>query len=164
MKHYFPVILLACLTACASKLYVPNAYHGTPWKQKMQVIPGIVQCELYDEGGEGIAYHDTDSVNNGSGKLNPANGEYLHEFRMKEGVDISFTKPGGIDDNPYNQTPRSMQQLYVGWTQPGEWINYTVKVQETGSYRVGLQHPAHCQHGRSSSGEVSPVRDDAPPL
>jgi len=30
--------------------------------------------------------------NNGSGGLNPLNGQYLNEFRAKEGVDTSYTK------------------------------------------------------------------------
>src|SRR5271167_1658067 len=59
-----------------------NAYEGGPQK-----IPGRVQCAYYDLGGEGIAYHDTDARNNGSGGLNPADGTYLNEFRMNEAVD-----------------------------------------------------------------------------
>lgn len=114
-----------------------------PWKGKPQAIPGRIECELYDEGGEGVAYHDSDAVNHGSGMLNPANGQYLNEFRMKEGVDISYTKSGGIDDNPHNFVKPEMGRLYVGWTIPGEWINYTVQVKETGTYRVGLMYTAN---------------------
>jgi hypothetical protein len=33
-----------------------------------------------------VAYHDADATNNGSGVLNPANGAYLNQFQMKEGV------------------------------------------------------------------------------
>ncbi len=29
-------------------------------------------------------------------------------------------------------------QLYVGWTDPGEWFNMTVKVKHAGRYSVGL--------------------------
>lgn len=116
---------------------------GKPWQNKIQTIPGRVECEFYNEGGEGVAYHDSDSINNGSGKLNPANGTYLNEFRMKEGVDISYTKPKGIDDNPYNSVPRDMGQLYVGWTKPGEWINYTIRVKQTSSYKIGLMYTAN---------------------
>ena len=54
-------------------------------------------------GGEGVAYHDSDAKNNGSGALNPADGTYLNEFRMNEGVDTSYTKfHDEIDNNPYN--------------------------------------------------------------
>jgi len=42
-------------------------YTGKAWHDSIQVIPGKVECEKYDVGGEGIAYHDADSVNNGSG-------------------------------------------------------------------------------------------------
>lgn len=111
--------------------------------KKPQQIPGRVECEYFDVGGEGLAYHDADSINNGSGKLNPANGNFLHEFRMKEGVDISFTKTGGIDNNPYNKVTPDSNQLYVGWTMPGEWINYTVQVNKTAVYRVGVMYTAN---------------------
>src|SRR6478735_11901083 len=113
-----------------------SVFFGEPWRQKPQEIPGRVECEFYDIGGESVAYHDTDSINNGSGKLNPANGNYLNEFRMKEGVDISYTKSNNVDNNPFNQHEPVLNQLYVGWTKPGEWINYTIKVKETALYRV----------------------------
>jgi len=109
----------------------------------MQTIPGRLEFEQYDEGGEGIAYHDQDSVNNGSGKLNPVNGNPLNEFRLKEGVDISYTKDGGIDDNPYNKVMPAMKSLYVGWTAEGEWINYTVNVKKNGTYNASLQYTAN---------------------
>jgi hypothetical protein len=60
---------------------------GTPYadfvyKKGAQIIPGRLQCEYYDVGGEGIAYHDNDSTNSGSGHLNPSDGSYLNEFRI----------------------------------------------------------------------------------
>lgn len=137
------VMLAGCLTGLI--LSRPCFGQGVtkPWKGVLQVIPGRIECECYDEGGEGVAYHDSDKVNHGSGNLNPANGKYLNEFRMKEGVDISYTKSGGIDDNGYNFVMPAMDQLYVGWTVPGEWINYTVMVRKTGLYRIGLMYTAN---------------------
>ncbi|WP_426667158.1 carbohydrate-binding protein [Mucilaginibacter sp. McL0603] len=120
-----------------------TTYSGKPWQNKTQQIPGRIECEYYDEGGEGIAYHDSDSINNGSGKLNPANGSYLNEFRMKEGVDISYTKTDDIDNNKYNKVSRDMDKFYVGWTVPGEWIKYTLKVNESGIYNVALMYTAN---------------------
>lgn len=112
---------------------------GRPFPESgPQKIPGRIQCEFYDLGGEGIAYHDADVVNNGSGKLNPADGTVLNEFRMREGVDISYTKSNGIDDNGYNLVKPEPGSLYVGWTEPGEWMNYTVEVAESGNYKIGL--------------------------
>jgi len=114
-------------------------YAGRPFPESgPQKIPGRVQCEYYDAGGEGIAFHDADSVNSGSGKLNPADGNPLNEFRMAEAVDISYTKSGGIDDSGYNRVKPEPASLYVGWTAPGEWLNYTVEVAESGKYRIAM--------------------------
>jgi hypothetical protein len=120
-----------------------TTYQGKPWHDSIQVIPGKVECEKYDVGGEGIAYHDTDSVNDGSGKLNPNDGTFYNIFRMNEGVDISYTKSGGTDDNPYNKVEPVMKHLYVGWTDPGEWIKYSVVVKEDGYYDGTLMYTAN---------------------
>jgi hypothetical protein len=126
---------------------ITNNYKGIPWENKPQVIPGRIQCELYDKGGEGIAYHDLDSVNNGSGRLNPADGNFSNEFRMNEGVDISYTKSNATDDNPYNDVAPQLNQLYVGWTFPGEWIKYTVDVRESAVYIIGLMYTSNGNGG-----------------
>ena len=36
-----------------------------------------------------------------------------------------------------------MGKLYVGWTVPGEWINYTVKVNQTATYHIGIMYTAN---------------------
>ncbi|MDR6762695.1 hypothetical protein J2Y38_002906 [Flavobacterium sp. 2755] len=140
---------------------------------KTQQIPGKIECEFYDLGGEGIAYHDTDEVNNGSGKLNPVNGNPLNEFRLKEGVDISYTKTDSIDDTPYTKVPIKMKQLYVGWTQPTEWINYTVEVKKSGTYKIGVLYTANgdgtisiAVNGKDSTGNMKIVstHDDKDPV
>jgi len=142
----FIVILLTLIFWNSSSA---QKYKGKPWKGIVQQIPGKLQCELYDLGGEGVAYHDSDSINNGSGKLNPANGTFLNEFRMNEGVDISYTKSKEIDNNPFNHVEPLMDQLYVGWTTPGEWINYTIKVIQSGNYKIGLMYTASGDGGIS---------------
>jgi len=136
-------ILCFCLLAGAFKTSAQKTYAGKAWHDSIQVIPGKVECEKYDVGGEGIAYHDADSVNNGSGHLNPNDGTFYNTFRINEGVDISYTKVGGTDDNPYNKVEPKMKQLYVGWTSPGEWINYTVNVRETGFYAADIMYTAN---------------------
>jgi hypothetical protein len=139
MRNNFILLILAFVIVSCS----PSSNANTSFDKKQQRIPGRLECEYFDAGGEGAAYHDTDSLNNGSGKLNPANGNFLNEFRMKEGVDISYTKTGGIDNNSYNKVVRDSNQLYVGWTMPGEWINYTVHVSETGIYQLGVMYTAN---------------------
>jgi hypothetical protein len=142
-------VLLAGLCVSALAAGQPRHYKGRPFHDSRyqtgpQKIPGRVQCAYYDFGGEGIAYHDSDAKNNGSGGLNPADGSYLNQFRMEEGVDTSYTKfHDQIDNNPYNLVPPPEGQLYVGWTEPGEWFNMTVAVERAGVYTVDLLYTSN---------------------
>ena len=70
------------------------------------VIPGTIQAENYDVGGEGVAYHDTDAVNEGN-------------VYRTDGVDIT-----GDTTNGYK----------VGWTVAGEWLEYSLSVSTAGVY------------------------------
>lgn len=139
-------------TLCAAKTDFPAHYKGTPYTDDHfhdgpQKIPGKVYCAYYDRGGEGVAYHDMDTKNNGSGALNPADGSYLNEFRMNEGVDISYTKfgriPDKIDDTQYDEVQPPPNLFYVGWTEPGEWINITVQAERAGWYRADLLYTSN---------------------
>lgn len=150
-RLYSPVLLVLFATTAisASKTDYLKNYKGTPYQDShyqggAQKIPGRVECAYYDRGGEGVAYHDTDSKNNGSGGLNPADGTYFNQFRMDEGVDISYTKfHDQIDNSPYNVILPPENQLYVGWTAPGEWFNITVQVAHAGLYRADLLYTSN---------------------
>jgi hypothetical protein len=132
------------------------AYRGTPFDPAPAVIPGKVECERYDRGGEGVAYHDSDGINSGSGRLNPLNGNPLNAFRADEAVDISYTKTT-IDDTPFDRYLSPMGSLYVGWTEVGEWLNFTVDVAAAGSYAVSIPYTAN------GNGSISLAVDgDAP--
>jgi len=142
------IVAVICVTYCTKNTahtYAGKPFSDTVYKSGAQIIPGKIQCEYYDLGGEGIAYHDTDSTNSGSGGLNPADGSYLNEFRKKESVDISYTKidEREIDNNPFNLVQPEKDQLYVGWTEPGEWMNYTVQVQKSGVYKLGVMYTSN---------------------
>lgn len=70
-------------------------------------IPGLVEAENYDRGSSGLAYEDNDIGNQG--------GEY-----REDGVDVV------VNDNGYA----------VGYTEAGEWLEYTVNVEAEGVYTV----------------------------
>jgi hypothetical protein len=129
--------------------YTGKPFQDSHYATAPQRIPGRVDCAAYDLGGEGVAYHDSDAVNHGSGELNPADGTYLNEFRMHEGVDISYTKfptaagKDAIDNNPYNLVAPPKDHLYVGWTAPGEWFNITVDVVKAGKYNADLLYTSN---------------------
>ncbi len=89
--------------------------------------------ELYDTGGPGAAYNETDAGNNGSGKLNKGNTP-VERFRQDEGVDLSYTKTK--IDKTVDGEQEKVGELYLGWTAPGEWVNYTVNVRKSGTYAI----------------------------
>lgn len=128
--------------------HIPSSYKGVPFMDSFyssgaQLIPGRVECKYFDFGGEGVAYHDMDSVNRGSGQYNYKEGhcngvtDYVCHFREKEGVDLSYTKEF-LDFNHENPFTPERQQGYIGWTKNGEWCNYTVNVTKVGKYKVGI--------------------------
>lgn len=130
----------ACYAQKSRGKYKGTPYVDTNYKKGAQKIPGRLQCALYDLGGEGIAYHDLDSINSGSGKLNKADDSYLNGFRINESVDISYTKFRNppIDNTIYNFVEPEKDQFYMGWTKPGEWIKYSIQVLTEGNYQLGL--------------------------
>jgi hypothetical protein len=156
MKTNSLLIFVLALTSsfyfcgCATnsfKNYSSQPYHDSVYQGGAQKIPGKVQCAYYDLGGEGVAYHVAGTTNFGSGRLNPADGTYLNEFRMNEAVSTSYTKfhrpTTLIDDNPFDLVTPPANQLYVGWTDPGEWFNLTVEVAQAGTYTVDLLYTSN---------------------
>jgi hypothetical protein len=141
------LLLASTLSSSRTKFtehYKGTPYHDSRYQSGAQKIPGRVECAYYDLGGDAVAYHDSDAKNNGSGSLNPADGTYLNQFRMDEGVDISYTKfHDQIDNSPYNVVAPPENQLYVGWTEPGEWFNITVEVAQAGVYTADLLYTSN---------------------
>ncbi|HEV3189505.1 MAG TPA: carbohydrate-binding protein, partial [Polyangiaceae bacterium] len=86
-----------------------SPYGGTAW-----ALPGVVEAENYDLGGEGLAYHDQEPANLGG------------QYRLSDGVDIENCGDtgGGYD---------------VGWTNSGEWMKYTVNVASSGTYNFTVR-------------------------
>lgn len=145
-------IAASMLAAVALSQSFISQYKGTPYRDTRyqggaQKIPGRILCAYYDLGGEGVAYHDTDPQNHGSGELNPSDGTYLNEFRSHEGVDTSYTKfdrkPDSIDDNPFDKFVPPRDFPYVGWTEPGEWFNITVDVADAGTYAADFLYTSN---------------------
>lgn len=115
---YVAVSLLLLQVSCTGKT-LKSDYKGESFTAEHEqvtklMIPGIIHCELYDIGGEGIAFYDVDSTNNGSGNLNKGT-DSLSTFRINEGMDISYTKFfDSIDNSVFNFVQTKENQLYVG--------------------------------------------------
>jgi hypothetical protein len=80
-----------------------------PFLGQPHAIPGPVEAEDFDLGGEGVAYHDCDSTNSGGA------------YRPADAVDIETATEGGYD---------------VGWMCAGEWMEYSVDVLQAGPYLI----------------------------
>ncbi len=92
----------------AYRIYITPIIPQAPYGDKAVSIPGKIEFENYDVGGEGKAYHDDDYENKG--------GEY-----RDDGVDIVKAADGG---------------LALGYTTAGEWMEYTFNVEADGEYDV----------------------------
>ena len=91
----------------------PTPTGSSPFSGSPIVLPGQLEAEGYDRGGEGIAYHDTTAGN--------SSGAY-----RTEDVDIRVTSDAS---GSYN----------VKSVRAGEWLAYTVNVASTGVYDVAFR-------------------------
>lgn len=79
----------------------------------LKTIPGVIQAEEYDKGGQGIAYNDTTTGNSGSSL-------------RSDDVDIQATSDVG---GGYN----------LGWIANGEWLEYSIYDVTDGIYNIELR-------------------------
>ena len=84
-----------------------NPFYGMPMN-----IPGKVEIEDFDRGGEGIAYHETSTGNAGN------------QYRTTEDVDLQNCAEG-----TYN----------IGWVSNGEWLEYTLNATISTVYAVDVR-------------------------
>src|ERR1700740_2853982 len=108
----------AFLSFCAVCALILSAAHIAfaaegPYGGPPAPIPGTIQAENYDTGGQGIAYNVT-SVNGTANSYRP------------DGVDLEATSDTGGGDA-------------LGWTATGQWFRYAVNVATAGTYIVTLR-------------------------
>jgi len=99
-------------SSVASATYTISVGEG-PFGGTPAAIPGTVQAENYDTGGQGVAYNVT--------SINGTDNGY-----RSDGVDLEVCSDtgGGVD---------------VGWESPGQWFKYTVNVATAGTYTVSFR-------------------------
>jgi fibronectin type 3 domain-containing protein len=120
--YYYVISALAssCESANSSQVSAtpsarsPFNQSGTPWP-----VPGQIEVENYDNGGEGVAYHDLEATNIG--------GAY-----RSDGVDLAACVEGGYE---------------VGWAYAGEWLEYTVNLAVGGTYTIQARVASDGQGG-----------------
>lgn len=93
-----------------SDIVAQEPFGGSPHS-----IPGTIQFEDFDNGGQDVSYYD-----------NSAENENSATYRSRESVDIEDCSDTGGGYNIAN-------------TESEEWMEYTVNVQQTGTYTIGLR-------------------------
>jgi len=96
----------------------------TPYKNVI-TIPGTIEAENFDKGGEGASFHDKDSNDEGDANYRTDN----------EGLDLVKGNNGTA----------------IGYTAKDEWTEYSVNVTEPGEYSF----EAICSNGSNSDGGFS---------
>ncbi len=108
-------VMVSALLGCATPSGDSTTAATRPYQGKIHLIPGTIELEDFDEGPEGIAYHD----------LDPENQEKKEPPYRTTGVDLEWREAASGKFN-------------VGWTRPGEWLIYTVDVKSSGTYRIDM--------------------------
>ena len=95
-----------------------------PYQDNIASIPGIIEPGKFDyyQGGVGqnISYFDNTLSNNGT-------------YRMDEYVDVEYN---GESEGPT-----------LGWIESGEWVEYTISVEEPGYYDLSYRYASDIPNG-----------------
>ena len=135
VSAFVPCLLLAftshtCLAA--------DSYKGRPYQDKPQAIPGDIKAEYYDVApgnANGIAYNRQGTPRPGPERTT---GDCIGLGR----IDASHVSVDGQKETPGG--------IYVGWTDVGDWWNYTVQVAQDGNYDVGAKLAAGARGAKIS--------------
>jgi hypothetical protein len=95
-----------------------NQYSGTPYNGP-HAIPCVIEAEDFDNGGDGVAWHDSDAGLAG-GNMNEAYGRVTDEMGNIIDVELETYNNSGV--------------INICWIRGGEWYNYTVEAPAAGLY------------------------------
>lgn len=116
------------ISGVAKKCYIKEAKGS--YALNAILVPGTVELENYDRGGANVSYKDNEAENKGAAQSN---------FRINDGVDIAVVG----------------SEKAVGWTNTGEWTNYTLNIQEAGTYDLEIHYSS-----LEGNGEISLLLDN----
>lgn len=125
-------IALLCLLLSVFSLSVAAAtppttrpYPGKPYGQSPHAIPGVIQAVQYDiapDAANDITFHYS-------------GGAKKTDLRTtNDGIGLARFGRGHVTTTGQPEDP---QQTYLGWTQTGQWMKYTVRVNQAATYRFG---------------------------
>lgn len=121
---------------------------STPYN--MQTISAteesFIYMENYDNGGEGVAYHESDDADwqkssyaskHCNAGIGSSDARMPNDFHNGDCVDVNY-----IDDNK--------EMCNIGYILSGEWVKFTINVEKAGYYRLEPYANAHNSANRIS--------------
>lgn len=122
--------ILSILTILALCAALPSAaaasepsYAGQPHGGAAQAVPGTIEAEAYDIApAEGVSFRYRGGGTSGPFRTTP------------DAIGIGVV---GDDHVHTDGTHLPVGGFYLGWTQDGQWMRYTVEVAEAGVYAIG---------------------------
>jgi endoglucanase len=114
----------------------PFSNETLPFKANNILSGSTIKAVDYDLGRNGAAYYDKDTANYrlSTGKESTGNSGGVYR---NDGVDIY-------------RDPKNPDSYYVGKIEDGEWLQYTVNVQEGGKYNLVFNISANLDGGQIS--------------
>jgi hypothetical protein len=109
-----------CGTYSITKKIYQSGQYAYPDPGLPHAIPGVIEAVHFDHGGQEVAYLDNDMTNQGPGP------------RQHEVVDTEY----GDGENPN-----------VGWTEDGEWLEYTIDVEKDSIYSIKMRMASNVSGG-----------------
>jgi hypothetical protein len=132
--------LFVALLGSHAHAAVPAGYLGTPFGGTPRPLPGRIELEDFDEGGQGVAWSVDDHTGNfgEGGCAANAYREGIHPQLCKTNtnpneLDVYSTGPMMGQKYPSDAMPQS---IYIGYTHAVDWVKVTVNVAVAGTYKV----------------------------
>ena len=103
-----------------------------PNRDEPHEVPGKIEFEEYDSGGEGLGYFDN-------------SGQDFSEYTYRDSSEnVDLARNGTV----------------VSFTEKGEWLEYTINVKTSGHYQLSVRHRTIVAPGVHAFGVVLPNTGD----
>jgi hypothetical protein len=139
-KLAFAFGLFVALIGAHARADVPAGYKGTPFKGTPTSLPGRVDFENYDEGGQDVAWRVDDHTGNfgiGGCAANNYRADLPHPqlCLTNNGNEVDTYTMGPLLGQKY-PSDAMPQSIYIGYTHGVDWVKLTVNVTKAGTYKL----------------------------